>query len=448
MLAYVLILIVGVLALACMFFMNRMIVLEHFDDMMEYIYIPPQSVMNTKKSKHWSPFGFPPLQNFGIPFGQWNTPQMVSSLSGLNVGGVPWMGGYGGLPFFGNESSSGSAEVDDDDTDGAVEDDTYRPSPGSVPVPSPGSAPVPSPGSAPVPSPGSAPVPSSGSAPVPSPESVSGSRGTSGTTGNVDANAIKILDEYASLHQSESDGEFLNPEILDPIFKKLGLPDANEMIKKISRVEDGYNGGQNQGEAGLAGAYVALITAAKFKLLPPETFRSSCPDDDKNICQTAQKCYGNLKYLAIKNKINELKAKLIECMGKKSDTEGSYTHGLSDDELMTIWKTNEHHNLHCCLNPSGPIGSAAHVTSLNNRSQRYTDVCKDKNKCANKDIDKSDIRCQGDDAWPKSRSDESNHGDGSLCNYGWLGGYNDTGRDAQWGWYRNALKFNTLLGIT
>jgi hypothetical protein len=264
-----------------------------------------------------------------------------------------------------------------------------------------------------------------------------GTHGTPGTDGIDHSDHVVVFDELSSLHQAPSDGLMLGP-FLDPIFAKLGMPSVQAIIPKMDAL-NAFNTGQPD-EKKAAGAYVTLITAAKFLLLPPKVFLKDCPvatteDMQKNKeCKVAAKCYGRLKYFATKGDTAKVKQILQECGGSQKN--------LTDSELVTLWGTNEHHNLHCCLVPGGVVGNAVHATSLNNRSHLFTDTCNDKTKCTHPEVTHADMVCD----WPATRPDRA-AGDGSLCKEGWLGGYNDTGRYPQWNWFIESLALNEKLGI-
>jgi hypothetical protein len=254
-----------------------------------------------------------------------------------------------------------------------------------------------------------------------------------------DGSAFPIHDETSSLHQSFTDGEMITAAKLDPIIQKLSLPKPQQMIEKIDSA-NAFNPGQPP-EKKLAAAYLVLATLGKLKTLPAELFVKDCPNwdsgsGDDRSCDKAGKAYGMMKYHSILKDYSTVSSILKQHGGNQ------YT--LSNEELMTLWSTNEHHNLHCCLIPGGHVGNAIHMTSLNNRAHVFTDMCKDVSKCNHPEVKnpKVDVIC----AWPDFRKDRAG-GDGSLCSKGWYGGYNDTGRHHQWGWFQNVMNLKGVLGM-
>jgi hypothetical protein len=235
----------------------------------------------------------------------------------------------------------------------------------------------------------------------------------------------------------------LNPNKLDPIFHKLKLISPEAMISKLTE-KNQFTHGQPPNKQ-LAVAYLVLSTIAKLKILPGELFEKQCPNwisnqgNDKS-CNAAGKAYGLMKYHSIRREWPKVSAIIKQ--------HGGNDHGLSPEEIMTLWAANEHHNLHCCLNPAGDVGNAVHMTSLNNRAH-VTPTTPGKCEssvfqCRHPEVldPTKDIVCE----WPdirKKRNDMAD-GDGSLCNEGWHGGYNDTGRHHQHGWYRNVMNLKNL----
>ena len=266
--------------------------------------------------------------------------------------------------------------------------------------------------------------------------------GASHAAAPTDGSAFPVHDEKSSLHQSFTDGEMLSATKLDPIFKKLDLPSSSDMIDKLTKA-NAYNPGQPP-EKKLSAAYLVLAMLGKLKVLPAEKFATECPNHSKEgsedgSCKAAGKAYGLIKYNSVMKKWEKVKELLTKYGANQFD--------LTPDQMMTLWSTNEHHNLHCCLVPSGVVGNAVHMTSLNNRAHVFGDMCSNPSSCKHPEIDDAakDLVCD----WPEWRNyDRGITGDGSLCKDGWYGGYNDTGRHWQGGWYRDVMKLKTTLGLT
>ena len=276
----------------------------------------------------------------------------------------------------------------------------------------------------------------------PEPGNHGGDSGAGHAAPPADGSAFQVHDEKSSLHQAFTDGEMLSATKLDPIFKKLDLPSSSVLIEKLT-VANAYNPGQPP-EKKLSAAYLVLATLGKLKVLPAEKFATECPNHSKQgsedeHCNAAGKAYGLIKYNSVMKNENKVEELLTKYGANKFD--------LTPAEMMTLWSTNEHHNLHCCLIPGGVVGNAVHMTSLNNRAHVFGDMCQNPSSCKHAEIDDpvKDLNCD----WPEWRTyDKGITGDGSLCKDGWFGGYNDTGRHWQGGWYRDVMKLKTTLGLT
>ena len=190
-----------------------------------------------------------------------------------------------------------------------------------------------------------------------------------------------------------------NTAELDEIFlamgfdRILGAGNSNSMyqnmIKKLQE-NDAYNPGQDAFKQWL-GIYPAYSTAAKLCILPATNFKTWVD---------AAKAYGGIKRYAMECNIGQVK-RIIRENGGNSDI-------LNSKQLLALWATNEHMNLHAILFGSTNIKHTIHITSLNDDAEGHTNVC------------------------PK----------------GWCGGFNDKG---QWPendhWFTEAGAFPQRLGI-
>lgn len=167
----------------------------------------------------------------------------------------------------------------------------------------------------------------------------------------------------------------LHDSAMDTIFGMSGSQTIDYIISTMDSV-GGYNAGQSP-EQKEKGAYLVANMLMKQAMLPPELFGSE---------QEAGSVYAQAKLFAIEGDTAGLRL-LIE-------SQGGNTAGLSDEELINIWATNEHNNLHGIIMGNMTIANAVHMTSLND-----------------------------------------NAADGTT--QGTLGGYNDKGEYPQWGWFED-----------
>jgi hypothetical protein len=191
----------------------------------------------------------------------------------------------------------------------------------------------------------------------------------------------------------------------------VGLSSVELWSAQLEKV-GGFNSGTQSAERKLAATMLAMLTASKLKMLPVSKF-PGCPKMPDGICFEASECYGRLKTLAMAGEGPKLRQALTDCGGTDK--------GLTDAELVQIWGANEHHNLHCCLFGNADIYNAVHMTSLNNTSMSTGET------------------------WEGRLTPGG--GDKSLKKYGPLGGYNDKGNYAQWGWATSAAGFFDFIGI-
>lgn len=382
----------------------------------EYIYIPPQSVISHHDDSYR---------------------MMMSSLYGMNSQ-LPQLPQFP-LPNFNNFGSNYATQP--------RQYTQFRTSPPTqYPATTPAATPAITPAATPATTPAA--TPNTKSTILPKTPSAHGGHGTvdvgvndKNEANHLDPNAFPLHDGKASLHQEFTDGEMINPTKLDPIFTKLGLPSYEDIITKLDSINAFLPGQPSQKK--LAVAYTTLTLVGKLKTLPASKFVTNCPkwneeNSDHSRCAEAGKVYGLMKYNSIIRNFSKVKSLM--------DEHGGNQYPLTDDEMMTLWSTNEHHNLHCCLDPGGTVGNALHMTSLNNRAHVFESICLEQPlKCSHPEIlnPVKDVVC----SWPETRPDRA-AGDGSLCKNGWSGGYNDTGRNPQWNWFRSVMMLGDLLGIS
>lgn len=193
---------------------------------------------------------------------------------------------------------------------------------------------------------------------------------------------IPVFDPHASGHIGPSHGRTLNANELDSIGRTLGLPSAAQLVPSLES-NGAYNPGQTAQQK-MAGAYLALSTAAKFETMPPSNFSDA---------KTAARAYGELKIKAMADDADGVRDTLKR--------HGGSAGGLSDQQLTNLWSGNEHQNLHGVLFGNSKIYNPIHATSLNDNDKTGSGV----------------------------RS----------------GGFNDRGEYPQWGWFEDAQSFNQRL---
>ena len=357
----------------------------------EYIYIPPQSIISSHDDSHSMPHT--------------HAMMMMNSLYGMNSQ-LPQLP----LPNFNNFGFNYSSQPRQYNRPRTTPKVTTNPPPETTRETTPAT------------------TPNTNSTIVPNTPS---DHGTAHVPGVTDPGALPVFSIMSSLHQDgTTDGELINPSKLDPIFAILKFPSVADMITRLDKL-GAFNQGQTA-EQKKGATYIVLAMLGKLKTLPASKFDTVCKgwtvkDSDDSRCATAGKAYGLMKYHSLRREWEKVEEQI-----KKY---GGSTHSLTDQQMMTLWSTNEHHNLHCCLDPNKYIGTAVHMTSLNNRSHLKTSFCANKSTCTNSEVlnREKDLICD----WPKTRTDDD-AGDGSLCKTGWSGGYNDTGRHHQWNWFKSA----------
>lgn len=189
---------------------------------------------------------------------------------------------------------------------------------------------------------------------------------------------LPLLTPGASSHQDHSNGFVPNSTALNGIAATVGAPDIGAFVRATDAL-GAYNAGQPEDKK-IAGAYLTMITYIKMKLMSPFTLGNE---------GNASRVYGALKRAGMDRNAASIRTTLAQ--------NGGNTGNLSDEQLVRLWGTNEHWNLHAVLNPGGPVGNAVHMTSINDRDMHVHDGM----------------------GFPQ-------------------GGYNDRGEYPQWGWYETA----------
>jgi len=166
--------------------------------------------------------------------------------------------------------------------------------------------------------------------------------------------------------------------------KMYGKPAGDVISNLIGRLDamGAYNPGQTP-EQKVTGAYVIMNLIMKHDMAPPSLFANETE---------AGLFYGQAKLMAMDNDGAGLRD-LIE-------SKGGNTFGLSDAELVSIWGTNEHNNLHAIMFGNRELANAVHMTSLNDNDGHEKDG----------------------------------------MNPGLSGGYNNKGEYPQWGWFEALQK--------
>lgn len=170
---------------------------------------------------------------------------------------------------------------------------------------------------------------------------------------------------------------------IETVFKK----PASEVLSSVQSTLENtgtYLGNKTDTEK-IKGAYLTANMLMKQGMLPATLFGSE---------KDAGSTYAQAKLKAIDGDVTGLR-KLIE-------SKGGSTFGLKADQLLNVWATNEHNNLHSALDAGSPIGQTIHMTSLNDKAQ-----------------------------------------DGTAK--GKLGGYNDRGEYPQWNWFEDAKSVGHLF---
>lgn len=210
------------------------------------------------------------------------------------------------------------------------------------------------------------------------------------------------IHESGSWHVSEENGFIPSRSGLETAFSKV-FPGVNiQELKTNSTRFYGYEGWKD------ISVYNLMLLAMRLKVVPIEQWETNpaCVAE----CLPASRCYGPLKYFAMEGNLPKLKAKLIECGG------GKWIEPLTDDDLMWIFGSNEHRNLHTSIIQNGEQGAfyhASHIGSLNYLADF---------------IGKGGSNKLG---W---------HGGNNSSGTEILGAFNDTGLEPQWGWYVHAKK--------
>lgn len=273
---------------------------------------------------------------------------------------------------------------------------------------------------------------------------------------------IPYLDVQASTKTDPASDYFgfqLNKQKLDEIGKKLNILPADQITAKLESLGIITVPPHNEREVIRrdSATYMTIALAAKLAVLPIEkanektgsqcftiqtdgSIRLAIPSDSgiPKTCTDLAKCYGRLKGFAMKGNLKKVQEVMAACGGDQKT--------LTNDELVYLWGLNEHHNLHSTYlgkNETYGHGNAAHLTSLNEfsnwrlgRCENYTDTKPMTKTCIVNDED-IEFRCEH----PKFGKGYDSPGDGSICEKGWMGFYNDTGLYAQWDAIRDAYLF-------
>lgn len=222
----------------------------------------------------------------------------------------------------------------------------------------------------------------------------------SGTYSNSGPMTGEIPAGEGSSHHNDHVGKLGHGFLLDAdahntafekVFGKTAAETISEVTKSLESI-GAYNQGQNEQQK-TSGAYLAGNMLLKVEMLPPGQFAN---ETDAGLA------YGQLKLMAMNNDADGIRSWL------KSD--GGQDFGLTDTELIKIWGTNEHNNLHAILFGNRDLANAVHMTSLNDNDGHEKDG----------------------------------------MNPGKSGGYNNKGEYPQWGWFEGLHKvtgwFLGLLG--
>ena len=187
---------------------------------------------------------------------------------------------------------------------------------------------------------------------------------------------------------SHGHGFLLNADAHNAAMATMFGRPAGETIDYLVKTLDsigGYNKGQNE-EQKLKGAYLIANLVMKHNMAPPRLFANETE---------AGVFYGQAKLMAMDNDADGLRD-LIE-------SRGGSTFGLGDAELINVWGTNEHNNLHAIMFGNRELANAVHMTSLNDNDGHEKDG----------------------------------------MNPGLSGGYNNKGEYPQWGWFEGLQQIST-----
>jgi hypothetical protein len=226
------------------------------------------------------------------------------------------------------------------------------------------------------------------------------------------AGDVPVFESHASGHIGHGHGNPINAPLHNSALTKIFGDQAS--IPSIIASNDklgAYNPGQSA-EQKQAGAYLVANILLKLDMAPlQERFSeaqlqalSKHSGVNVGVLRTLSSemlnglMYGTLKNLALKNNAADIR-ELIKDMGLNTAS----TAKLTDAELLNVWATNEHNNLHGILFGNSKIYNVIHLTSLNDK-----------------------------DAHTKTSSLR-----------GKVGGFNDKGDYPQWGWLEDAQTFSS-----
>lgn len=177
---------------------------------------------------------------------------------------------------------------------------------------------------------------------------------------------------------------------------------------KNLRAHGAFNLGKNEEELAY-GTYIVMNAAMKLKMLPANIFGQADHDilKEKFVLPDLAEykgsvAYGKCKTLAMGNDGAGLRTHIENLLGSPLSFD------LTNDDLVEVWATNEHVNMHIIISPL--IGNLIHTTSLSLLNGRPT---------------------------MDGQKDTQTYG-----------GFNNAGQWPQWGWLRDAQDKNllTLIG--
>ena len=218
---------------------------------------------------------------------------------------------------------------------------------------------------------------------------------------------VNEIGSSGSWHVTEFNGFTPSKIGLETAFAKVFKGVNIEKLKSDSVKYYGYEGWKD------ISVYNLMLLAMRLKVVPIEQWRSN-PGCVKE-CLQASRCFGPLKYFAMEGNLPKLKEKLTECGG------GDWIAKLDDADLMWIFGSNEHRNLHSSINQGVEQASLYHASHLG--SLNYLG-----------------------DFIGKAGSDKLGwHGGNNTSGTEILGGFNDTGLEPQGDWYFHAMRAKSTV---
>ena len=211
------------------------------------------------------------------------------------------------------------------------------------------------------------------------------------------------INNSGSWHVTEFNGFIPSKSGLETAFAKV-FPGVTipELSSNTARFYS-YEGAKDKS------VYTLMLLAMRIKIVPIEQWKDR-PDCAKT-CLEGSRCFGPLKYFAMEGRMPELKAKLTECGG------GKWIGELTDNDLMWIFGSNEHRNLHSSINQGVEQASLYHASHLGSLNYLGDHIGKGSGT--------------GSFGW---------HGGNNTSGTEILGGFNDTGLEPQTDWYFHAMR--------